>query len=398
MPSKNEISSDEDDLLQNSTETIIRVKKAFGINKKVQESVKKVNVDFEEHKTLTASEKCKILVIENCATIPHFLEIIKEENFSSFFKASLNCFILIADIKNSRLIEFSSFLEFFDTTSIPPRPFLIQVNVINVKDSKIFLKLKGEIDFTCFESKDRKIKEKDFVSQICDGKFSFDLLMKALTSNILWKFRWKHLDMQNRYRKFNGLKLMEHAVESDCALCVRFLKLFTTAVDENLLEKIVKTSNVETLRAFLDFPFIDERKELRLNDDLIQVLTSKHKNFFCIAAESGKPEVLAFLLRLELFSKTFDEALKTSNCASEKQNFHNLLMLLKNDFPLPTNFKSAFELCNDFHLKRELENIFNIRKTFHEGIRIQNKQIVERFVDEFPEIQIGYGPNNQTSL
>ena len=94
----------------------------------------------------------------------------------------------------------------------------------------------------------------------------------------------------NFSKKFEGKSLIQHAVDSDDILVVRFLKLFLDEIPEDILKMAVKQSRLEILAALLDLPIVDDGKLIHIDAsffDWIAPKTEETKNLLCIAAVHG---------------------------------------------------------------------------------------------------------------
>lgn len=153
--------------------------------------------------------------------------------------------------------------------------------------------------------------------------------------------------------------------------------------------------------ALLDLPTTHHRKEVRLKKSLIEILNSQlngDKNLLCIAAESGAIEIVGFLIKHDLYNQTFNKALDSRSFGRcfEWKEIRKLASSFNKRFP--TAFSQLLDLKENPQLIEDLKNVLVQRKLFLDGIKARDKKIVEKFIEENPEIQIGYSSTNKAPL
>lgn len=359
---------------------------------------KRIDLNQKDHENLVFQDEAEILIFDNCLTIQHFLQAVNEEKCRNFLKKSSHCFVIIANIVKTGLIDLDDFVLHFETFDLLSRPLLVQMNIEAMKTAKIFIKPECKNELQSFNFED-KITKKDFDS--VESRFDIDSVLKMLSSNIAGKFDGDILSCRFDLKKsFNGLHLIDCAVKADEAFAVRFLKLFgVNEIEKSSLELAAKHGSPKTFCALFGLPITNDGREFRLNEATRRKMLDEQ--LLCIAAKCGKPETVDFLIRLEIFSSI--DAMKASNCAVDGKKFENLLTLLRKDFPWPDKFSQNLVASSDGTkqtdvIYQKLKKLYEERNDFHKALIEVDAKLVEKFVEENPEIRIGYSERNETAL
>lgn len=218
---------------QNLTETIQRI---FPFKRKkhieiVQDVIKIIDLDRDDHKELELHESAKILIIDHCNTLQQFLDTVGAERFKNFMKNSSHCFIVIANIRKLGHVDPQDFISSFDIDDLVARPYVFQLNIASLLDcSKIFFKNHGENELKSFT--ESKISKEVFKKELrLEKTLNLDLLLRALMSGIGGSFDGNILSAKIDFtKKFHDTSLINYAIRGDDELVVRFLKLFSSEV------------------------------------------------------------------------------------------------------------------------------------------------------------------------
>ena len=353
-----------------------------------------IDVGRDGQKYLNPNDDCKILVIKDCDSLQKLFEILNEESFKSFLKHSSHCFMIVANIQKVGKLYPDVFQNKFNNNNFGDRPLIIEILDERAKGFKIYAKKCGESQLQ--EVNFVKINEDQQINSL-----SFDFLLKNLKLKDFGEFSGELLKSKiNFTKKFNGKSLIQHAVESGDTLVVRFLKLFLNETPEEILKMSAKRSRPEVLAAFLDLPIDDDGKAINIDAQLMASFASQTEvteNLLCIAAAHGAPKMVEFILRLNIWNQNFEVALKASNAAFRENKFENLWMLLKNDFPFPSEF-DEIQISTDNEIVTNIKNFHDKMTKFHAAIEANYSSSVENFILENPDLKNCYGPNNKTAL
>lgn len=339
-------------------------------------------------------EKEKILVINNCLSLEHFIEHITSENLLKCLKASTHCFVIVAEVMKLGMTAFDDVVQRLLCFELIERPLVIQLSVVDEVETKIFFKDFGINKLQIFEQSVVKMDDKFFSSR----KLNFLLLLQALHANIGGKFDGRNiLTCQIEVSKTtDDFRLIDLAARDDDVLSTRFLNLF---FDSNpgikTLELAVKNASPETVAALLNVPLNESHQKFSELGDLLNI--HEVEDLIATAAAQGKVETLKFLIT----HCSTDGSLilqKASNCAFERKNWKNLLVLADNDAPFPNEINKIYDSTSTDDNLVALRKICDRRKLLHKAIKSNDRDVVEQFIAENPNIKIGFSLENYSSL
>lgn len=300
-----------------------------------------------------------------------FLDDAKKASLDNYIEQESHLFLLIIEMPSLNDKEIVQLKSSFLKDKII-RPMIIQINLAGKKEEerKYFYK----------ESASDEFKEVTKSKTSYKPDMSFGLLISILESP-----DWNEKD------KFDDVLL--RAIISNDTLSVRYLISSYPNCDENSLKKALETavekSTPQVISALLNLPI----NTVKFNTKLT---LSKVKTLICCAAKIENVEVLEFLAQLTSENdKT--KLIAATNTAIYSKNFENLYVLLNNDFPFPSNNKiGALQSIN-----KTLENLIKERVDLHNALRINDEAslvIVKKFIENNPNIKIGYSPENKSAL
>lgn len=161
------------------------------------------------------------------------------------------------------------------------------------------------------------------------------------------------------------------------------------------LANIIKHESILDFRAYLD------TSEISNNYSQLKVLFLANEddlNLLMIAAKSGKIEIVKFLLdcglRINLKTKAGETA---ADFAWTEKHFEILFHLLNADSLFPQNFNPDF-LPADNNFAALIEVLAEDRKYFHEYIKREKLEQVQKFFERNPAIKFGYNSKNQSAI
>ena len=361
--------------------------------------VKTIDIDHNDHTRLSLDDS-RILIVDNCDTIEHLLQVMREEKMKTYLEKSSHCFVVVANIKKLGSFDLDDFATIFDCASLAKSVLIIELFVESVRKSNYYFKNHLERKLRTCDIEMEEISEETFEHRMMN--FDFNFLLKTLYWKRFGSFagkilKWK-IDVDI---KFKGKSLLEWAVESNNTLVVRFLKLFIDkAPDLKLLEAALKLPTSNMMSALLDLDIVDDGKEIFLDRSLSTSLTSKlngFENLLCGAVKLGSAESVRFVLRMDLWNQNFNEALAASNSALMGRKFENLLILLSNDFPFPDDFERIVMLSEEKEAD-ELKAFFTRRQELHAAIQTNEIGNVKTFIDENPDARFAFSPSNTPAL
>ena len=246
---------------------------------------------WREKNIFESFELYKILHLEKLTTIEHFLAIARDKKFCEAFNKSSNCFVIIAEVFKEGMSSMIDVMNCFASENYLNRPLIIQLKVERLGSTNIFYK-------EC-RVNGVKLVELSEVSQIKNETFgenlNFEVFLHQLKSNIGGTFTGDNL-LSCEINLLDcpaNAAFVNWATESHSSLLIRFLKLFIKKeIGQPAIVNAIRISTPDTLAALLDFPInTEDCSSNNLNNDQIE-------SFTISAVESGKIEMLQFLLRL----------------------------------------------------------------------------------------------------
>ena len=246
---------------------------------------------WREKNIFESFELYKILHLEKLTSIEHFLEIARDKKFCEAFNKSSNCFVIIAEVFKEGMSSMIDVMNCFASENYLNRPLIIQLKVERSETAKIFYKECRVNEVNLVELPEVSLTK----DEIFGENLNFELFLRLLKSNIGGEFTGGDLlsCKINLSDVHKNKSFINWAAESDNSLLIRFLKLIIIEETNKLtIANAIKTSSPDTLAALLDFPInTDDCFSKALDHDQIE-------RFTILAVESGKIEMLQFLLRL----------------------------------------------------------------------------------------------------
>lgn len=354
-------------------------------------------ITFADLKKLKSSEaEFNVLEIKMC---PSFKDFVEQNEFLELRECLFVIILDVASFEESGLTELSEKLR---------QPLILQVNTN--ESTKIYAKRENlcffELSFENFDpaSLQTALSQKE--------KFHFEFICKWLHSMPEWARLGKDL-MQFEVdigKSFDGWNIVEWAIKSDDLFSLKFLRLFNPCLQEvnehgkRLLEVAVELGSLESLIILLNVPKMSGNIEALLNPEqrqAINLMSQEDLSLLMTAAKTGKSEFIPFLVVCGLNVNLLNESDQTaSDIAFENQNYEVLLQLLDNDSPYPFEFEGDGEIPEiiDGNPRKELEIIKESIDIFHNNIRGNNMEAVEKYVRDNPKTKCAYNFTNQCAL
>lgn len=354
---------------------------------------KTINIRENEHESLKPGENTRILILDDCADIQNVLDVLEHDKFNEFLKGSHYCFVLIANFfrpSNENLEEFQERFK-APTKVFLDRPLILQLNLSKPNSKTIFFKSSHDDELKRFDIDRKKIAGEVLRDVAPSINFNFRLLLSLFYFNFEADFQDAFLRCKVGFEaKFDQKRLIDYAVDYDDSLPVLFLKLSQPEENDAVaIRNAVTNGSLTTLRALLGLPIVDDGKYIKLSWALSQALKQKgeEESLLSIAAKSGKPEIVEFLIRLDIFDYTQEITARALTAGK----LENLCVLLENNFPFPADSPPK-------ETSERLSKLYTDRDKFHEAIEKENEEDVKKFIAENPKISIGYSKDNKSAL
>jgi len=325
----------------------------------------------------------KVIDITNCTSINSVLDFLT----SNAEKLPKTIFILTFNINEPKIWTFErQKLQILSETlnkSETERTFVFQSKF---RTAKFLCKIKNQPLLTKIELS-RNLHEDEFTNSLITNELIFKaVVMSRVEAGICGVYDYSFssiiLDIN---RHFLGLKLIDYALINFDSISLRFLQLFgidlsiTNKNGDRPLETAVKCGN------FCGF--------LELLGGNFEVLTLLHQptgfNLLMLAAENGNPEILQYLLELDIFDVNFCVNEKTAlNLAINEKKFEAVAVLLEHDAKYGEDFMDNFT--------EDVKELHNLVATQGQGHK--NEEEIKKIFQKYPKTRNFFDSNGQSAL
>lgn len=341
--------------------------------------------------------KFRVLKICHCDNLDYVSNLFSSDDFWMFMMKSSYCFVLIIEVDEADEDIFI-FMENVRCTIAINRPLLVQLQHKN--SFTMFVKPSLSVEFKVLR---KKLLQRLKYSKTlpAGGEFTFENLF-----HLNHGFDEDLLSFSmNTGETFDGLSLLDFAVERGDEATVRFLLLFHPGEPkQETIETAAKYGTPAGITALLNLPMEEDGKLMNLNAAQRSLINfrreSDRRSLVSMAAERGSCETIEFLIRFGADPSACDfSGCNASDYAIVGRRFENLLTLLRNDAPFPHNFKDVNETYKkEINGTAGLAELIKEREEFYESIRCGFIEEVKEFVESNPQIKIAHSPTNATAL
>ncbi|CAH1733834.1 unnamed protein product [Chironomus riparius] len=279
----------------------------------------------------------KVINIPNCPSINSALDFLT----SNAEKLPKTIFILVFNIQESKACTFErqklQILSENLKNSESERIFVFQPKF---RPTKFLCKIKNQTLLTKIELS-RNLHEDEFTNFLITNELIFKAIMLSrVEAGICGVYDYSFLNViLDVDRHFLGLKLVDYALINFDSLSLKFLQLFgidlslTNENGDRPLETAAKCGN------FCGF--------LELLRENFEFLTLSHQptgfNLLMLAAENGNPEIMKYLLELDIFDVNFCVNEKTAlKLAMTEKKLEAAAVLVEHDAKYSDDFKNDF--------------------------------------------------------
>jgi ankyrin repeat protein len=356
----------------------------------------------------------KILRITNSPTVSAALDFMQQAEFYETFNQASHWFFIVIEVDDGSELPIEA-VDCLAKVLEEQKPVIIQWDFMDSTEHLVFFKQTGQSAFTQLQMNSASLfsTEDDLTRELTkQGSFQLPMLLNALRLGIGGQFKGEALDLLNVSfdvnLDINTWRLIDYAARDDDSLSLRFLLLadwdlaYKSGEGKRTLEYAAEYGGPQSLSALLNLPITSSAEEHFLSNKEKELLTldnDHYDNPLLIAAESGRPDTLQFLICCGadiLCDGRGNEECTAINLAWDKEHYENVHVLLEADSPFPDDFNLSYLEYgeNTDALMMQVED----RLSFHQAIKEGLQTLVKAFIKCHPRLKHAYDPSNQSAL